>query len=85
MGIDRDWNGVLNGVAAPPSLEVASSGMGVRISWPANAAGVFSECSESLSPLNWRTESSIQELNSDRLIATVLGADEKRSYRLRGL
>ena len=38
MGIDRDWNGVLDGDETPPSLMAVRSDTGVTISWPINTA-----------------------------------------------
>ena len=85
MAIDRDSNGVLDGEEAPPSLTAVLSGTSVRISWPSKGAGVVLEFSESLSPPNWRTETSVQSVDSGRLTVTVPVADQKRFYRLRGL
>jgi len=85
MAIDRDSNGVLDGEEAPPSLTAVLSGTSVRISWPSQGAGVVLEFSESLSPPNWRTETSVQSVDSGRLTVTVPVADQKRFYRLRGL
>jgi hypothetical protein len=85
MGIDRDLNGVLDGDEAPPSLTVVRSDTGVRISWPANSAGVLLEFTESLSPQNWRTETSFQSVDADRLMVTVPITNQQRIYRLRGL
>jgi hypothetical protein len=85
MSVDRNWNGVLDGEEAPPSLTVVLSETGVRISWPINTVGVVLEFSETLSPPNWRTETSDQSVNADRVTVTIPIANQGRFFRLRGL
>jgi hypothetical protein len=66
-------------------LTVALSETGVRISWPIASTGVVLEFSESLSPPNWKTETNVQNVASDRRMVTIPVADQKRFFRLRGL
>jgi hypothetical protein len=43
--IDRNFNGVLDGEEASPSLTAVRSGTGVTISWPTNSVGIILEFS----------------------------------------
>jgi YVTN family beta-propeller protein len=85
MGLDRDWNGVLDGEEAAPALLAVPSVTGVTISWPTPSVGSVLEFTESLSPSNWRTETSAQNVEAGRRLITVPLASQNRFYRLRGL
>jgi hypothetical protein len=85
MGIDRNWNGVLDGEESPPLLTAVRSDTGLMISWPTNSVGALLEFTENLSSPNWRTETSLRSLSADRLTVTVPMTDQNRFYRLRGL
>lgn len=85
MSVDRDWNGVLDGDESPPALAAVLSGTSIAISWPTNSAGFVLEFSESLSPLSWRTETSGQNVDTDRFTVTIPITRQNRYYRLRGL
>lgn len=85
MGIDRNWNGVLDGDETPPLLAAFRSGTGITISWPTNSGGVVLEFNESLSPSSWRTETMAQSVDGDRRVVALPMANQQRFYRLRGL
>jgi hypothetical protein len=85
MGIDRNWNGVLDGEESPPLLTAVRTDTGLMISWPTNSVGALLEFTENLSSRNWRTETSLRSLSADRLTVTVPMTDQNRFYRLRGL
>jgi YVTN family beta-propeller protein len=85
MGIDRNWNGELDGDEMPPLLAALRSGTGITISWPTNSVGVVLEFTESLSPSSWRTETMAQSVEADRRVITVPVANQHRFYRLRRL
>ena len=85
MGIDRDVDGVLDGDQLPPSLTAERSDAGFRISWPTNAVGVVLEFSPSLSPDDWRTETSVRSVDAEHVTVTVPVTDPMRFYRLRRL
>ncbi|MEO8427375.1 MAG: hypothetical protein ABI651_09715 [Verrucomicrobiota bacterium] len=85
MGIDRDFNGVLDGDEVSPLLTAVRSESGITISWPSNMVGVVLESSENLSPPNWTTETSVRSVVADRLMVAVPIANANRFYRLRGL
>jgi hypothetical protein len=61
------------------------SSAGIVISWPTNSVGVVLAFTESLTPPSWNTESSHQNLDSNRLTITVPITGQSRFYRLRPL
>jgi hypothetical protein len=85
MGVDRNANGVLDGDETPPLLTALRSGTSLTISWPTNSVAVVLEFTDSLSPPNWKTETSVQSVNSGRLMVAVSSTEPYRFYRLRGL
>jgi len=85
MGIDRNWNGVLDGEESPPLLTAVHSDTGVTISWPTSSVGIILEFTESLSPSSWRTETTAPSVEADGRMITVPLANQNRFYRLRGL
>ena len=85
MGRDRNANGVLDGDEATPALTAEQSIEGIVISWPTNTVGVVLEFTDSFSPPNWKTETSVRSVVPDRFLITVPVAGESLFYRLRGL
>ncbi len=85
MSLDRDWNSVRDGDEPLPPLAAMRSAAGILISWPTNTVGVVVEFSETLSPPNWRTETSDQSVNADRITVAIPIASQGRFFRLRGL
>jgi YVTN family beta-propeller protein len=85
MGIDRNWNGVLDGEESPPLLTAVRSDMSLLISWPTNSVGVLLEIADNLSSPNWRAETTVRSLSADRVAVTVPMTDQNRFYRMRRL
>jgi hypothetical protein len=85
MGLDRNWNGVLDSEETLPLLTAAQADTGVSISWSPGQVGVVLEFSESLSPPNWRTATDVRNVEVDQVHLTIPTADHYRFYRLRGL
>jgi hypothetical protein len=85
MGIDRNWNGVLDSEETLPLLTAAQSDTGVRISWSPGQVGVVLEFSESLSSPSWRTATNVRNEEDDQVHLTIPTVDQYRFYRLRGL
>lgn len=85
MGVDRNWNGVLDSEETLPLLTAAPSDTGVRISWSPGPAGVVLEFSERLSPPNWRPATDVRIVEGDQVHLTIPTVAQYRFYRLRGL
>ena len=85
MGIDHNSNDVPDAQELTPSLQVAASPAGIRLSWPASGPGVVLEVTERLSPAGWRTETSPRTVESDRVTVAVAPAGAGGFYRLRRL
>src|SRR5439155_18474441 len=81
MGIDRNANGVLDADEALPQLVASLSNASIQISWPMNSVGSVLEFSESLSPPNWKTETSVQSVSADRVTVMIPSSNQNRFYR----
>jgi hypothetical protein len=83
MGIDRDEDGVLDGDAPRPSLNIARAGPNNVLNWPYGAAGYNLEFAATLPSAAWSNILDPVEISSGQNYATNTPAGGATFYRLR--
>jgi hypothetical protein len=83
MGIDRDEDGVLDGDAPRPSLNIARAGPNNVLNWPYGAAGYNLESAATLPSAAWSNILDPVEISSGQNYATNTPAGGATFYRLR--
>jgi hypothetical protein len=86
--VDDDYAGVtilrIPGLAALPTLEIARSGSGVKLSWPSSPVGFALETTPSLLPgTPWSPVTALPQSQGDRLTLTLDLDGDSAFYRLR--
>lgn len=84
-GIDRNFNGVLDGDEPQPSLRIARSANQALVAWSTNAAGFVLEASPAIPVANWSTETSVRAVVGSEFSITNTPAQSNRFFRLKEL
>ncbi len=82
IGIDRNQDGILDGDAPPPALNITQTSGQTVIAWPYNAVGFTLESSSNLSTTNWTPVTNAVEISSGQNTITNPAATGTRFYRL---
>ena len=85
LALDRNQDGVLDGDAALPSLQIKRSAGQAIISWPTNANGFLLETSFAIPTTNWSPETSVRAVTSNDFAVTNAPGSAKRFFRLKAL
>ena len=83
MGIDRDQDGILDGDAAAPGLQMARAAENALLSWPTNSYWFVLESALNIAPTNWATVISERGIASSNVVVTNALSDSFRFFRLR--
>jgi hypothetical protein len=82
MGIDRDGDGILDGDAPPPRLQIALAGGKTIINWPFSAAGFGLETANTISSTIWSKALDPWEIVANQNFITNSPSVGARFFRL---
>ena len=84
-GIDRNFNGVLDGDEPQPSLRIDRLANKALVAWSTNAAGFVLEATPEIPATNWSTETSLRAVVGNEFTITNTPAQSNRFFRLKEL
>jgi len=84
-GIDRNFNGVLDGDEPQPSLRIARSANKALVAWSTNAPGFVLEAAPGIPATNWSAETSLRAVVGNEFTITNTPAASNRFFRLKEL
>ena len=84
-GIDRNFNGVLDGDEPQPSLRIARAASKTLVAWSTNAAGFVLEAAPVIPATNWSAETSLRAVVGNEFTITNTPAQSNRFFRLKEL
>ena len=86
MGIDHDVNGVLDGDAPQPSVQITKASTETIIAWPVTAYNYLLEKNDALGGTNWMAETSLRGTNGSLLTVTnSVGLSSNLFFRVKQL
>src|SRR4051812_5465178 len=85
MGIDHDVDGVLDGDAPQPNLQITKASSQAVLAWPASASNYLLEKTELINGTNWAPETSPRGTNGSLLSVTNTISGSNVFFRLKQL